>query len=65
MNWAKVAQHLNKDAELIRERAVGGFPHDFETQKEMRTRASILESLALAIWEGLDSEELAKALRGD
>lgn len=57
MKWAKVARHLNKDADLIRERAQAAFPNDTATQQEMRTRAAILESLALAIWSGLDSEE--------
>jgi hypothetical protein len=57
MNWAKVARYLDKDADLIRERAQSGFPNDLQTQREMRTRAAILESLALAIWDGLDSDE--------
>lgn len=54
INWGQVARHLQDDADQIRERAASGFPNDLETQKEMRSRAAILESLAKAIWYGLD-----------
>ena len=54
VNWGRVARHLKGDAEDIRERAISGFPNDHETQREMRTRAAILDSIAEAIWAGLE-----------
>ncbi len=54
INWGRVARHLKDDAECIRKRAIEGFPNDMDTQREMRSRAAILESLAEAIWYGLD-----------
>lgn len=53
INWDLVAHHLNVDAKGIRSNALSGFPNDFATQQEMRTRACILESLANALWHGL------------
>jgi len=54
IHWGKVARHLKDDAEQIRERAITAFHGDIATQKEMQTRAAILESLANALWYGLE-----------
>lgn len=53
IDWGAVAQHMKEDSDQIRERAQGGFPNDMDTQREMRSRAAILESIAKAIWYGL------------
>lgn len=54
MNWHRVAQALEDDARGIRQRAEAAFAGDFQTQQEMRTRASLLESLSRALHAGAD-----------
>jgi hypothetical protein len=54
ISWNLVAHHLNVDAKEIRNRAMSAFPNDLATQREMRTRAAILESFSKAIWAGLE-----------
>jgi hypothetical protein len=53
MDWDKVAKRLASEAGRLRRDSSIVFPNDFETQKEMRTRASIFETFADAIWDGL------------
>lgn len=53
INWESVAKYLKHDAEGIRQRAQSAFSSDLQTQQEMRTRASLLESFAEAINFGL------------
>jgi hypothetical protein len=54
IHWGKVARYLEDDAKQIRDRAASGFPNDMDTQREMRSRAALMDSLAKAIWYGLD-----------
>jgi hypothetical protein len=54
MDWDKVADVLEDEAKRLRLDAVGGFPNDFDTQKEMRTRASIFEVFGKALRYGLE-----------
>jgi len=53
MNWQLVASRLKAEAADLRERAQTAFPNDFDTQKEMRTRAALMDSLAQALLAGL------------
>lgn len=52
MNWLMVIGFLREEAERIRLNASSAFPNDFETQKEMRSRAAIADMLARALYEG-------------
>lgn len=53
MDWDKVAKRLASEAARLRRDAPTAFPNDMQTQQEMRTRASIFETFADALWDGL------------
>jgi hypothetical protein len=52
MDWHKVADRLNDEADVLRANAPAGFPNDFVTQREMLTRAAIYTALADAFRAG-------------
>jgi hypothetical protein len=52
MDWSRVADHLESEAERLVRDASGGFPNDHVTQREMLTRASIFHTFAKAIQTG-------------
>lgn len=52
MNWNRVADTLDAGAAQIRQTAQAAFPTDFETQKEMRSRAALMVSFAHALRQG-------------
>jgi hypothetical protein len=53
MDWDKVARRLASEAARLRRDAPAAFPNDHQTQQEMLTRASIFETFAVALWDGL------------
>ncbi len=52
MNWEKVAKYLDDEGFALRQRAETSFSGDVNTQREMRTRASIFITFAEALRAG-------------
>lgn len=57
MDWAKVADRLELDASAIAQNSHTAFPNDYVTQREMRSRATLMRDLATAIRDGLTSQQ--------
>jgi len=53
MNWLKVTEALEAEAERLRRDGPTAFPGDFVTQREMRSRAALLSNIADALRAGL------------